>query len=77
MPSHQPAPAPDTTADLYSPSHTPELTVGPGNTIVVGPLDAFGYLERQKVSGQQRRMFALPRGYCWGVNGVLPDWILA
>jgi len=76
MPSHQLAPAPDTTADVYSASHTPLLTVAPGNTIAVGPFDASGYLERRKVPGRQRRMFTVPRGYCWGVNAVLPEGLL-
>jgi hypothetical protein len=76
MPSHELAPPPVTTVDVYSPSYPPGLTVDPGDATVVGSLDAYGCLERQKVRGQQR-MFAVPRGHCSGVHAVLPDWILA
>jgi hypothetical protein len=76
MPSHELAPPPVTTVDVYSPSRTPVLTVDPGDTTVVGSLDAYGCLVRQKFPGQQR-MFMVPRGHCSSVDAVLPDWILA
>jgi hypothetical protein len=68
MPSHELAPPPVTTVDVYSPSYTPVLTVD--------PLDAYDCLEREQFPGQQR-LFAVPRGHCSDVHVVLPDWILA
>jgi hypothetical protein len=76
MPSHELAPPPVTTVDVYSPSYTPLLAVDPGDTTGVRPLDAYGCLEREQFPGQQR-LFAVPRGHCSGVHAVLPDWILA
>jgi hypothetical protein len=76
MPSHQLAPPSATTVDVYSPSHTPVLTVDPGDTTVVGSPDACGCLDPTKVSGQQR-MFSIPHRHCAAVRADLPDWILA
>jgi acetamidase/formamidase len=57
--------APDTTADVFDSDHAPVLTIDSGDTIVVGSLDASGYLERQTKPGEQRpKMFSEPRGHC-------------
>jgi acetamidase/formamidase len=82
MTIHSLEPSPETTADVFSSAHTSVLTVDPGDTIVVGSLDASGYLERQTVPGEERpRMFAEPRGHCLtgpiAVRGAVPGDMLA
>jgi acetamidase/formamidase len=81
MTTHTLEPAPETTTDFYSSADTPVLTVEPGDTIVVGSLDASGYLARQTEPGQkQPRMFAEQRGHCLtgpiAVRGAKPGDML-
>jgi acetamidase/formamidase len=65
MTRHQLDPTPETTADVFSAAHPPVLTVDPGDTVVVGSLDAAGYLERMEKPGEDRpHMFAEFRGHC-------------
>lgn len=75
-------PALETTADVYSATHPPVLTIAAGDTVVVRSLDASGYLERQQTPGQQQpRMYAEPRGHCLtgpiAVSGAEPGQLLA
>ena len=82
MAIHELHAAPATTADAYSPAHSPVLVVDPGDTIVVGSLDASGYLSRQTTPGQQQpRMFAERRGHCLtgpiAIRGLMPGDTLA
>jgi acetamidase/formamidase len=82
MTTHTLNAAPATTADVFDPAHAPVLTVDPGDTIVVGSLDASGYVERQTMPGEKRpRMFAEPRGHCLtgpiAVRGVAAGDMLA
>lgn len=58
-------PAPETTHDVFSRDHAPVLSADPGDTRVLGSLDASGYLARQTFPGERReKMFAEPRGHC-------------
>ena len=67
MTTHKLDPAPETTADVFSPEHTPVLDIEPGDTVVVRSLDALGYLARQTAPGEEQpKMF--PAG-----PGPLPD----
>ena len=64
------------------PDHAPVLTVDPGDTVVVGSLDASGYLARQTLPGQvQPTMFPQARGHCLTgpieVRGAQPGDMLA
>jgi acetamidase/formamidase len=73
---------PQTTTDVFSPEHTPVLTVESGDTVLVRSLDAHGYLERPEFPGQQRAtMFAEFRGHCLtgpiAVRGARPGDMLA
>lgn len=82
MATHELHASPDTTADAYCRDHNPVLVVDPGDTIVVGSLDASGYLSRQTTPGEQQpRMFAEPRGHCLtgpiAVRGAMPGDMLA
>ena len=65
MTEHEIDATPGTTVDVLDRSHTPRLTVDPGDRVTVTSLDASGYLERQTVPGERRpTMFAEPRGHC-------------
>ena len=65
MTAHKLDPAPETTADVFSPEHTPVLDIEPGDTVVVRSLDALGYLARQTAPGQEQpKMFPAGRGHC-------------
>src|SRR5690348_11166034 len=82
MTAHRLDPSPDTTRDTFSPEHPPALTVSPGDTVVVGSLDASGYLARQTAPGEQQpTMFAEHRGHCLTgpieVRGAQPGDMLA
>ncbi|MDQ1577275.1 MAG: hypothetical protein QOH55_2425 [Microbacteriaceae bacterium] len=82
MAIHELQAAPETTADVFDPSHKPVLTVEPGDTVVVGSLDAWGYLSRQTTPGEQQpRMFPEKRGHCLtgpiAVRGAVPGDMLA
>lgn len=82
MTTHTLTPSPNTTVDVFDPRHTPVLTIDPGDTIVVGSLDALGHLERQTSPGEERpRVFAEQRGHCLtgpiAVRGAQPGDHLA
>jgi acetamidase/formamidase len=82
MTTHRLDPTPETTADVFSRSHDPVLTVDPGDTVVVRSLDASGYLARQTAPGEaQPKMFPDARGHCLtgpiAVRGAEPDDMLA
>ena len=65
MTTHKLDPALETTADVFSPEHTPVLDIEPGDTVVVRSLDALGYLARQTAPGQEQpKMFPAGRGHC-------------
>lgn len=79
---HVVAPAPYTTTDVFSRDRLPVLTVDPGDTVIVGSLDASGYLERQRHPGEERRrMIASARGHCLtgpiAVTGAQPGTALS
>jgi acetamidase/formamidase len=82
MTTHTLDAASDTTADVFDPAHAPVLEMDLGDTLVVGSLDASGYLERQTAPGEKRpRMFSEPRGHCLtgpiAVRGVVAGDMLA
>jgi len=82
MTSHVLDPTPRTTADVFRADHPPAMTVDPGDTVVVGSLDAAGHLERQTAPGQEQPlMFPGRRGHCLtgpiAVRGVQPGDMLA
>jgi acetamidase/formamidase len=73
---------PETTVDVFSPEHTPTLTIDPGDTIVVTSLDAHGSLRPQAFPGEETpAMFAESRGHCLtgpvAVRGARPGDMLA
>src|SRR5258708_11202327 len=75
-------PGPGTTTDVFSRDLPPVLTIEPGDTVVVGSLDASGYLSRQQAPGEDRpRMFAAARGHCLtgpiAVAGAMPGMVLS
>jgi acetamidase/formamidase len=74
----------ETTVNVFSPGHTPRLTIDPGDTVVVRSLDASGYLARQAFPGdtEQPKMFSSDfRGHCLtgpiAVRGAEPGDMLA
>jgi acetamidase/formamidase len=82
MTAHRLDPTPETTHDAFSAAHEPVLRVDPGDTVVVGSLDASGHLARQRTPGEQRPlMFAERRGHCLtgpiAVTGAAPGDLLA
>jgi acetamidase/formamidase len=82
MSIHRLDPAPSTTADVFSPGHSPALTVDPGDTVVVTSLDAHGCLRPQAYPGEEPpAMFAAGRGHCLtgpiAVRGARPGDMLA
>jgi acetamidase/formamidase len=82
MTTHHLEAAPETTADVFDPSHEPVLTVDPGDTITVSSLDASGYLERQTTPGETvPRMFEVRRGHCLtgpiAIRGAQPGDMVA
>ena len=73
---------PGTTTDVFSRDTPPALTVSPGERLLVGSLDASGYLEPQRVPGEDRpRMFPAGRGHTLTgpveVTGAVPGQVLA
>ncbi len=75
-------PGPSTTVDVFSRDVPPVLTIEPGDTLLVGSLDASGYLHRQQVPGEERpRMFTAARGHCLtgpiAIAGALPGMVLS
>ncbi len=71
-----------TTTDVFCRDTPPALTVSPGERLIVGSLDASGYLEPQRVPGEDRpRMIPAGRGHCLtgpiGVTGAEPGQVLA
>ena len=82
MTTHTLDPAPGTTRDVFSREHPPALSVEPGDTVVVGSLDASGYLARQGFPGEEQpKMFPAARGHCLtgpiAVRGAQPGDTLA
>jgi len=80
--AHRLDPTRETTNDVYSRDHRPVLTVDPGDTVVVGSLDASGHLERQTTPGELRpRLFEPARGHALtgpvAVRGARPGQVLA
>lgn len=73
---------PHTVVDVFSPDAPPVLTVDPGDTVVVGSLDASGYLQAQEFPGQlQPVLLPSGRGHCLtgpvAVRGAEPDMMLS
>ncbi|GAA3041055.1 acetamidase/formamidase family protein [Pseudonocardia yunnanensis] len=82
MTEHHLGPTPETTINVLSRETAPVLTVEPGDTLVVGSLDAKGHLERQQKPGEERPlMFAARGGHCLTgpieVRGAEPGMVLA
>jgi acetamidase/formamidase len=82
MTSHRLDPEPGTTADVFSRAHAPVLAIDPGDSVIVGSLDASGYLARQTSPGEvQPKMFPNARGHCLTgpieVRGAQPGDMLA
>jgi acetamidase/formamidase len=80
--THKLDPAPETTADVFSPGHTPVLDIDPGDTVVVRSLDALGYLAPQTEPGEEQpKMYPAGRGHCLTgpirVRGAQPGDTLA
>jgi acetamidase/formamidase len=76
------AATPGTTTDVFCRETQPAATVAPGERLTVGSLDASGYLERQRVPGEDRpRMHRGRRGHCLTgpieVTGAEPGQVLA
>jgi acetamidase/formamidase len=75
---HQLPATPETTVDVFDRDTPPVLAVDPGDSLVVGSLDAAGYLER-RVDGPT--MFPGRRGHCLtgpiAVRGAAPGMVLA
>jgi acetamidase/formamidase len=63
--THRLDPNPETTADVLSRDHQPVLAIDQGDTVIVGSLDAAGYLARQTFPGEEQpRMYPAYRGHC-------------
>jgi acetamidase/formamidase len=82
MTNHRIEPTPETTNDVFSADHAPVLTVQSGDRIVVGSLDASGFLSRMERPGEKpSTMFTEPRGHCLtgpiAVTGATPGQMLA
>jgi acetamidase/formamidase len=82
MTTHRLDPTQKTTADVFCRGHSPVLSVDPGDTVVVGSLDASGYLARQTSPGEEQpKMFPDARGHCLtgpiAVRGARPGDMLA
>ncbi|GAA1181405.1 acetamidase/formamidase family protein [Pseudonocardia alaniniphila] len=82
MTEHHLEPTPETAIDVLSRETAPVLTVEPGDTVVVGSLDAKGHLERQQKPGEVRPLMFAPRaGHCLtgpiAVRGAEPGMVLA
>jgi acetamidase/formamidase len=75
-------PSVGTATDVFDRDRPPVLTVRPGDTVVVGSLDASGYLTRQRHPGDQPpKMFPAARGHCLtgpiAVEGARPGMVLS
>jgi acetamidase/formamidase len=82
MSVHRLDPTPRTTRDAFSRDHEPVLRVSPGDTVVVGSLDASGHLTRQTTPGEDTpRMHGGRVGHCLtgpiAVTGAAPGDVLA
>jgi acetamidase/formamidase len=82
MTRHTITAAPGRVTDVFSRDTPPAATVRPGDTVVVGSLDASGYLARQRHPGDdQPTMFTDRRGHCLtgpiAVDGAEPGMVLA
>ena len=74
--------APGTVTDVFDRALPPVLTIRPGDTVVVGSLDASGYLARQRHPGDEPpQLISAPRGHCLtgpiAVEGAEPGLALA
>jgi acetamidase/formamidase len=72
----------DTVVNVFDRSTPPVLTVDPGDSVVVGALDAAGYLQPQRAPGEAApRMFEGLPGHCLAgpiaVRGAEPGMTLA
>jgi acetamidase/formamidase len=75
-------PTAGTTVDVFDPDRAAVLRVRPGDTVVVGSLDASGFLTPQRHPGDQPpRMFPVARGHCLtgpiAVDGARPGMVLS
>ncbi|TNC24577.1 acetamidase/formamidase family protein [Amycolatopsis alkalitolerans] len=82
MTRHRIDPTPATTVDVFSRETPAVLVAEPGDTVVVGSLDAHGFLERHRKPGDDRpKMFEVRRGHCLtgpiDVRGAEPGTVLA
>jgi acetamidase/formamidase len=81
MARHDLQAAPDTVVDVFDRVTPPVLTVDPGDSVVVGSLDAAGYLRPMTTPGDVGpTMFADRRGHCLtgpiAVRGAEPGMVL-
>jgi acetamidase/formamidase len=82
MAVHHLEPTPATVADVFSRDRPPVLTVAPGDTLVVGSLDASGYLSRPAFPGDRPpRLIPDAKGHCLtgpvAVAGARPGTFLS
>ena len=82
MAQHRLDPTPGSVVDVFSRDTVPVLAVDPGDTVVVGSLDASGYLSPpQRPGDHPPTMFADRRGHCLtgpiAVRGAQPGQVLA
>jgi acetamidase/formamidase len=82
MTAHRLDPTPRTTHAAFCADHEPVLRVAPGDTVVVGSLDASGHLTRQTTPGEDTpRMHTGAPGHCLtgpiAVTGAAPGDLLA
>ena len=82
MASHILHPTASTVVDVFSRDRAPVLTVAPGDTLVVGSLDASGYLSRPSTPGERPpRLLPDAAGHCLtgpiAVEGAEPGAFLS
>ena len=79
---HAVSAAPGTVTDVFDRARPPVLTIRPGDTVVVGSLDASGYLARKRHPGDEPpQLISAPRGHCLtgpiAIEGAEPGLTLA
>jgi len=79
---HTVSAAPGTVTDVFDPDRPPVLTIRAGDTVVVGSLDASGFLARQRYPGDEPpQLLSHRRGHCLtgpiAVEGAEPGMTLA